>query len=631
MSSQVTVRKSELASLISSISGGGGRSIVITGEEGIGKSFLLSKLGNAIPKLSDWNIWTEVDGGAIQTPIDFCSTMVRNLVAGDAVSADSLNLLAREFGKFSIVLDRKKSRVDGDFDFGNELANALVQLLESRLGAIHAQLNRFVPILSIDNIHLASNNLIEWFVGPFNQAIRESSLFKNSRFLFSAEDYSQRLQSIFDRFGFEQVRRLNLHRLNINQCADLNRQTYKKNITPKMLFEESKGNPSKLLNFLKNYTTHNKEDITLESQTHSSKQPSLSEFSEKEIERLSYAAYPERINRYNLEFFTTTRDAAFCYNWLKRNPRICTVLEDGDLVLNQNIRDAVFSHCEFEDSELHEKNKIKSTILSAYIGLFPDPDTHWIPVNLQIFDSFNNGLIKHIFDPFQADAILEFIDDHSEQFIHNNSQTSLSDDASLITRRFIEIGGAQPIDGLAEKAALQWELDLEAIRKKKLKLEQEKVNIGEEVAGIEKQITHFSGLKDQITNAMNKPRASNKARKELTFSVSKSLVVVGLVTIALSLISTLFGTYHAAVGIALTLFGFFWPSVQVRRANVTDQGLNPKLALETQQHSVEHRINGLASRVSTLNNSLISISDTLAENEEDSLIPYVSTKQESEG
>ena len=397
-----------------------------------------------------------------------------------------------------------------------------------------------------------------------------------------------------------------------------------------MLFKESKGNPSKLLNFLKNYTTYNKEDITLESQTHSSKQPSLSEFSEKEIERLSYAAYPERINRYNLEFFTTTRDAAFCYNWLKRNPRICTVLEDGDLVLNQNIRDAVFSHCEFEDSELHEKNKIKSTILSAYIGLFPDPDTHWIPVNLQIFDSFNNGLIKHIFDPFQADAILEFIDDHAEQFIHNNSQTSLSDDASLITRRFIEIGGGRPIDGLAEKAALQWELDLEAIRKKTLRLEQEKVNIGEEVAGIEKQITHFSGLKDQITNAMNKPRASNKARKELTFSVSKSLVVVGLVTIALSLISTLFGTYHAAVGIALTLFGFFWPSVQVRRANVTDQGLNPKLALETQQHSVEHRINGLASRVSTLNNSLISISDTLAENEEDSLIPYVSTKQESE-
>ena len=630
MSSQVTVRKNELTSLISSISGGGVRSILITGEEGIGKSFLLSKLGNTIPKLSDWNIWTEVDGGAVQSPIDFCSTMVRNLVAGDAVSADSLNLLAREFGKLSILLDRNKSRVDGDFDFGNELANALVQLLESRLGAIHEKLNRFVPILSIDNIHLASGNLIEWFVGPFNQAIRESRLFKNSRFLFSAEDYDHTLQSIFDRFGFEQVRRLNLHRLNINQCVELNRQTYNKNITSKMLFEESKGNPSKLLNFLKNYTINNKEDITLESQTHSTKQPDLSEFSEKEIERLSYAAYPERINRYNLEFFTTTRDAAFCYNWLKRNSKICTILDDGDLVLNQKIRDAIFSHCEFEDSELHEKNKIKSTILSAYIGLFPDPDTHWIPVNLQVFDSFNNSLIKNIFDPFQSDAILEFIDDHSEQFIHNNSQTCLSDDASLITRRFIEIGGAQPIDGLAEKAAEQWELDLEAIRKKKLKLEQEKVNIGEEVAGIEKQITHFSGLKDQITNAMSKPRASNKAKKELTFSVSKSLVVVGLVTIALSLTSTLFGTYHAAVGIALTLFGFFWPSVQVRRANIADQGLNPKLALETQQHSVEHRINGLNSRASTLNNSLISISDTLAENEEDSLIPYVSKKQESE-
>jgi hypothetical protein len=102
-------------------------------------------------------------------------------------------------------------------------------------------------------------------------------------------------------------------------------------------------------------------------------------------------------------------------------------------------------------------------------------------------------------------------------------------------------------------------------------------------------------------------------------------VVVGLVTIALSLVSSLFGSYHAAIGIIITLFGFFWPSVQYKRPNFAEQGLNPKLALETQQHSVEHRINGLSSRVSTLNSALSSISKTLDEGEDNSLIPYVSS------
>ena len=63
---------------------------------------------------------------------------------------------------------------------------------------------------------------------------------------------------------------------------------------------------------------------------------------------------------------------------------------------------------------------------------------------------------------------------------------------------------------------------------------------------------------------------------------------------------------------------------------MADQGLNPKLALETQQHSVEHRINGLTSRASTLNNSLVSITDMLTESDDDTLVPYVSEKQDSE-
>ena len=164
----------------------------------------------------------------------------------------------------------------------------------------------------------------------------------------------------------------------------------------------------------------------------------------------------------------------FCFNWLKRNSKLCTTADDGDLVLRQDIRDAVFSHCEFENSELHEKNKIKSTILSAYLNLFPNPNEHWIPVNLAVFDCFNRSLVENIFEPLESEEILGFIDEHPDQFIKNNSQICLTDDAKLVTQRFSEIGGGQPIDGIKEKALVQWENDLESIRKRKLNLSRKK-------------------------------------------------------------------------------------------------------------------------------------------------------------
>ena len=127
---------------------------------------------------------------------------------------------------------------------------------------------------------------------------------------------------------------------------------------------------------------------------------------------------------------------------------------------------------------------------------------------------------------------------------------------NLSHKDFLRLVAVNPLMELKRKHSFNGKMTSNRLRKKKIKLEQEKINIGEEVAGIEKQISHFNGLKEQIVNAINKPRASNNPRKEITFSVSKLLVVIGLVTIALSLISSLFGTYHAAIGIALTLFGF---------------------------------------------------------------------------
>lgn len=624
MTPYLTVRNKELSNLKSSLVRGNTRSVLVTGEKGIGKSHLLSCFGNTFAMSSEWNIWSEIDGAIINTPGDFCSELVRNLVSIGVVPPDCLHLLAREFGNQSVLLERESLRSESPLDFGQKLAIGLVEILERRLGTIYP-LGRYVPALCLKNVDHFESELAEWFVGAFNQAIRKSVLFKKTRFLFSAEEYSPKTKNMFDRFGLEYVRRLNLGSLTAQQCAELNRQTYDKKLSSEVLLENSQGNPMKLLNFLQKYSMDNEREVILEKQKANSLSSDLSGFSEKELERLTHAAYPDRVNRYNLEFFCSPSDAAFSYNWLKRCPKLCSVAEDGDLILNSSLRKAVFEHCEFENSDLHEKNKIKSTILSAFLKVFPSPDDHWIPINLQVFDAFNIPLVKTIFDPFQAESIIEFLGNHEDQFIETNNQYCLTEDAKLVTNRFIEIGGFQPIDGIIESARKQWDIDLELNKKKKFKLEQEQANISEEVAGIEKQIMHFNDLKSQILNAINKPQAKNKTTKEFSFSISKVLVVVGLVTIALSLVSSLFGSYHAAIGIIITLFGFFWPSVQYKRPNFAEQGLNPKLALETQQHSVEHRINGLSSRVSTLNSALSSISKTLDEGEDNSLIPYVSS------
>ena len=99
-----------------------------------------------------------------------------------------------------------------------------------------------------------------------------------------------------------------------------------------------------------------------------------------------------------------------------------------------------------------------------------------------------------------------------------------------------------------------------------------------------------------------------KTQKIYSFSSSSLLIVLGLGTIGASLFSDLIGSYHAACGIALTLFGFFWPSVEVKKQKVQNVGGGPKLAIETQHRSMDHRIKGLANRANFINSSLEQLS-----------------------
>ena len=71
------------------------------------------------------------------------------------------------------------------------------------------------------------------------------------------------------------------------------------------------------------------------------------------------------------------------------------------------------------------------------------------------------------------------------------------------------------------------------------------------------------------------------------------------------------GAYHAACGIALTVFGFFWPNVEIKRALAGNAG-NSNLAIETQQRSLSHRASSLANRVQLMKGNLDALESNLS-------------------
>jgi hypothetical protein len=89
------------------------------------------------------------------------------------------------------------------------------------------------------------------------------------------------------------------------------------------------------------------------------------------------------------------------------------------------------------------------------------------------------------------------------------------------------------------------------------------------------------------------------------------------------------GSYHAACGLAVTIFGFFWPSVEIKNVNPDGSVSTSNLAIETQQRSLEHRINGLLSRANSIAISLENLGKEQTELEEGSAEPYLSVTNSS--
>ena len=467
-------------------------------------------------------------------------------------------------------------------------------------------------LLCIDCVDRLSENLLEWFSNELNHSMRSVPQFRNTRFLFTANSHEQRLRNFFDQFGFEQV-----HSYELAEVGDLKSTQAKEPAFSKRLINEK--NSANLGNKLVHSMSKDQQDV----------KKFMSSYSEDEQKYLAVLSYPKRASRYSLEHFVDSRTAALAFNWLKRSPALRSVHSSGDLILNDAARDFARAHHAAENPESAIQWNEIASVLDLFFDQFPHIEDHKIAINLQAFSLFNQKLLNQLFNRDELSEIELFIQRNEGTLQEDGKNLSLTEDAKLVTRRYMEISERIPLPGLLDRVREIWLEDQEHFSVKKLKLDEERKNLTTEIEDTLKQIVKLNELKDKLLEDFKNPNRM-KREKEYSFSTSKALIFLGLVTCGASVMFDSLGTYHAACGLAVTLFGFFWPNVELKKATATNDGPKSNLAIETQQRSLKHRIAGLGNRTGVMKANLGELDKQMENLGEVPPPPYLELAEESD-
>ena len=604
-------RESELNALSQGLAPSGTmRAAYISGEQGMGKSSLLNIVGQNLLRREQSVLWLCPKLCSELSPAGWASQLARDLQGGALLAQSAVNQFAQEIGRELAVLPHSIDSASAGMDtkLFEKVSEALVGGLESLMQSNDEVL--FTPIFVFDDFDTYNPFLRSWIESDLNEKLRSSKNFQKSRFLFAGRKSLSDEKAFFDKFGMEQVHEFHLQGLSPALCLQLFKQHSNENIPSTEIQKKTRGNPSKVLNLASKPVILDKPKTEKMSESNTSVSKALKNFSEEEWNHLLKAAYPDRINRYALEFFCSPRDAAYCYNWIKRNRKIAKVEPDGDVILDPEIREEIKRvHAENNSTQAEEWETL-SCVLNAFMGIFPNPNQHWIPVNLQLFNCFNRRLCQQIFDEANYEEIDGFLEEYQDFFTLNDKQFKMLDDVRLITSRFVEIGGVQPRDGLVEEIKIKWEEDQRIAEEQRVAMEQERLNLVTEGEQAKKQIETLGELKEKLMEDFRKPK-SMKSKRVYSVSSSPVLIVLGIITIGSSLYADSIGSYYAAAGLLLTLLGFFWPNVDVKKPKMAGGASGPNLAIETQQRSLEHRISGLKNRVTSMTGSIQRITSEL--------------------
>ena len=567
------------------------RVLVLVGEDHNKNHQLLEYLGNSITDVYPNSFCVLIDAEKIESPQDWCSQFARNLRANSDLKEPEVFNFALNIGR-ALGSVKKIDETDSSADDKSKnLAETLVEYFDQLLEKRTESKNTPHIILGLSGLDKTTEPLRQWLVNDLNQALRKSVNFKKSRFLFSTEKQDGLIDSFLNEFGFEKV-----HYKNIDSEP--------KNILPN-------SDSSQLLN----------EDMSINSDT-----DLLNNFSDTELEYLKLCAYPNRISKYSLGHFVSDRNAALAYNWLSRQKSICSVHDSGDLVLDDSLKHSLRSLHAEQNPEESEKWDINASVVDAFYSLFPNDSIHWIPLNLQLLHNFDHTIVKNLFSNDQATEVIDFIDSNPHSFTETNDKLSLTDEAKIVTRRFMEVSGLTIIPGLEVSIRELWLRDLKNYNSRKSKLDEERGNISTEIEETLLQVSSIKNAKDELVENFRNPR-KNKPQKVYSFTTSRLLIVIGFATVGASLLSENIGSYHAACGLALSLFGFFWPNVETKSPAFVTGGPTSNLAIETQQRSLNHRISSLSNRVQVMKGNLNAVEKQLEKLGDTPPLAYLDSEQ----
>jgi len=198
----------------------------------------------------------------------------------------------------------------------------------------------------------------------------------------------------------------------------------------------------------------------------------------------------------------------------------------------------------------------------------------------------------------------------------------LNEKQMLVVKRLMELTDLSPTEGIVESAKTLWDAE-NVLRKNKFgKLEAEKTHMTTEFEDFKNQVSKLDQTLSLIVEAFRNPKRKNSTR-QISFSTSKILVFAGIATMGLSLFSESPGSYPAASGLLLSLFGFFWPSVEIKKSAEGAVGLQSNLALDTQQKSLQYRKSSLLNRMKILQSNLDNLQVQLDDLSAKSSEPYI--------
>lgn len=626
-------RKAELDGIRNGLSSGGSaKGFLFIGNEGIGKSTLLQESWREISRSGNDCIWIAPNFSAAFDEIQAATSLARGLDSSSAELRQGLSSFARAFGQKAFELEREFTKSDpiGDASIGEALSEQWIANLFEALPLINQKGGHEVTIvLVIDDLEKLPKKVIHWLVNDFFPKWDEAGMTERTRCIFAAvanpvDDTADLIQSACG----NRVIKMKLRPLRSAECAEIAVMTGATSPDGDNLRTLSGGNPGRLLQILKNKpATGMNPDASMNTDEEQSPLiQSLDGFSPEETEYLFRGAYLPVISKNSLGLFCNPRQASLSYNWIKNAGNLAEVLPGNALALLKEVRDqALALHAKLRPEESAEWSSRAETHL-AFEQLFPNPRSRWIPIRLSSFQSFDKKVLSQLFGDEEADRIIDFVDQNPDVFEEYLGYYKFRPEFQGVVSGYKSVNGIEEEDEtLLALITETWMQRKSEIESKRNELEAERENIHSELGSIDKKIDALNGLKANLLTSFLNPQ-SRKPKLEVSLSVAPVLLILGLITIAVSLaFRDLFGPYHAAAGIALALFGFFWPSTKWQSQHqASESGGMDRFAIETQQRMLGLKLMGLNTRKGRLKVSMEEIDEGIAKIDVSLEQPYIS-------